>query len=163
MRDHRSDELKKCGAAIGDEWSGVIAASRRRPYVLLAEDEEPLRGLLASVMRDLGMDVEEVADGGRMLVRVAAHYRAGQGPEDIDLIVSDVRMPVCSGLDIFKGVRAAHWTTPVVLVTRHPTPEVYECARELGANVVLKPVNVAEFERVVLGLLSWHAPAARAC
>ena len=36
---------------------------------------------------------------------------------EVDLLVSDICMPACSGLQIVEGLRAAHCTVPVVLLT----------------------------------------------
>ena len=109
--------------------------------------------MLARILRELGFEVEEAADGGRLLVQVASRYKEGHSPEEIDLIVTDVRMPVVSGLEIFENVRAAHWHTPVLLVTAFPTSRVLDVAAKLGARLLVKPFGIAEFERAVLELV----------
>lgn len=130
----------------------------RAPRVLLAEDDESSRKLLARALRALGLEVEESSDGGRLLVSVASQYNDDRTPADVDLIVTDIRMPVCSGLDIFKGVRAAHWTAPVILMTAYDTPEVEAAAEKLGATLLIKPLDLALFEQKVMGLLSRPRP-----
>jgi hypothetical protein len=45
------------------------------PRVLLAEGDASLRRVLAGVLRNLGMTVEELVDGGRLLVEVARKYK----------------------------------------------------------------------------------------
>lgn len=162
MRDSDPDQGKTCAYARDDEPSGVIRARCRRARILLASGDETSRSLFASAMREMGLDVEEVTDGGRMLVRVAARYRVAAGADaevgDIDLIVCDVRLPVCNGLEIFKAVRAAHWTTPVILVTHRPTREVLDCAGALGAALFIEPMPLAVFERTVRDLLDGREP-----
>ncbi len=123
------------------------------PRVLLAEDDEPTRIVLAEALRSMGLSVVDVADGGRMLVSVATRYREPAEP-DVDLIVTDVRMPVCSGLDIVEALRAAKWRTPVIFVTGHATPWVLEMAERLGATVMLKPLDLESFEKKVRDLLT---------
>jgi CheY-like chemotaxis protein len=131
----------------------------RPPHVLLAEDDEAARSILARALRELGMVVEELVDGGRLLVSVASQYRDGHTPEDVDLIVSDVNMPVCSGLQVFRGVRAAHWLTPVLLMTAYPTAEVRDTATQLGARLLVKPFDLDAFEQAVLELVAVRYPA----
>jgi CheY-like chemotaxis protein len=125
----------------------------RRPRIILAEDDVAPRELLAKVMRALGADVESSADGGRLLVAVASQYDAGHAPEDIDLIVTDIRMPVMSGLDVIEALRAARWQTPVLLMTAYETPEVRARAAKLGATLLIKPLDLDVFEETVRGLV----------
>jgi CheY-like chemotaxis protein len=71
----------------------------------------------------------------------------------LDLIVTDVNMPIMSGLDAFEGLRAAHWKTPVVIVTASDTPRVRQIAERYGAAVLLKPLDLDVFERTVRDLV----------
>lgn len=117
--------------------------------VLLAEDDPVARRILARALREMGLDVVEVGDGGRMLVAITSHYKDGRSPLDLDLIVTDVRMPVMSGLDAFKGVRAAHWRTPVIIVTAYETDEVRDVVMRFGATLLVKPIDLETFEAKV--------------
>jgi len=124
-------------------------ASLAGKRVLLAEDDESSRKVMATVLREMGLEVIESGDGGRMLVAVASHYREGRSPGDLDLVVTDVQMPVVGGLDIFKGIRAAGWTTPVIVVTGHDTPLVRETVSRFGATLLSKPLDLDVFEQTV--------------
>jgi DNA-binding response OmpR family regulator len=117
--------------------------------ILLAEDDSASRSIVAKVLRQMGYDVIESADGGRLLVAITSQYRNEHRPEEIDLIVTDVNMPVCTGVDILKGLRAAHWRTPIILVTAFDTPVVREAAAMFGADVLLKPLDLDLFEETV--------------
>jgi len=87
-------------------------------------------------------------------VSVASQYNEDRTPDGVDLVVTDIRMPVCSGLDIFKGIRAAHWTAPVILMTAYASPEVEKAAQNLNATLLHKPLDLDAFEQKVLELLS---------
>lgn len=128
----------------------VGLAGRR---VLLAEDDAASRRLLARCLRQMNLDVIEAADGGRMLVEITSLYKDGHTPRELDLIVTDVRMPVMSGLEAFKGVRAAHWRTPVIIVTAYETTEVRDTVDRFGATLLVKPIDLDEFESHVRRLL----------
>ena len=82
------------------------------------------RRIIAKVLREMGLDVIETNDGGRLLVAITSYYKEGRSPDDLDLVITDVRMPVLSGLEIFKGMRAAHWRLPVIVMTAFASPEV---------------------------------------
>jgi CheY-like chemotaxis protein len=125
-----------------------------RKRVLLAEDDPSARRALSKCLRELGHDVIEVGDGGRMLVAVAAQYKGDHTPDELDLVVTDVQMPVCSGLDVFKGLRAAHWTTPVIVMTAFETSKVREAVAHFDAVLLNKPLDLDVFEQTVAMLLA---------
>ena len=121
--------------------------------VLLAEDEPNARAVLSRVLRAMGCDVVEAADGGRMLVAVTSEYKDGHDPAGLDLIVTDVRMPVVDGLDVLRALRAARWATPVIVVTGDDGAAVREATSRLGATVLPKPLDIGALEAAVLRLL----------
>ena len=112
---------------------------------------------MTETLRKDGYDVVEEADGGRLLVRVAALYSIAGPTEPVDLIVSDIRMPVCSGLEILKGMRDAHWPTPVVLMTAFADDDVARRARQLGAVLFNKPFQMRDLRAAVMSLLAGPA------
>lgn len=130
----------------------------RKPHVILAEDDGDLREVLAEVLSEMGAEVESVVDGGRFLVSVASQYNEGRTPRQVDLIVTDIRMPVCSGLDILDGIRAARWTTPVIIMTGLQTPTVRARAIKLGAKLLIKPLDLDVFKSAVTELLALESP-----
>jgi two-component system, response regulator, stage 0 sporulation protein F len=87
-------------------------------------------------------------------VRLAAIYTFNRTSDPFDLIVSDVRMPVCSGLDILQGLRDAHWDTPVVLMTAFGDDETRARADKLGALLFDKPFTMTSLRTKVRELLS---------
>jgi DNA-binding response OmpR family regulator len=129
------------------------AACRHRPRVLVADDDVEMRRLVAESLRRDDYEVTEESDGGRLLVRVASVYSADRTIDRFDLIVSDIRMPVCSGLEILKGLREAHWKTPVILMTAFGDEETKEYAERLGALLIDKPFKMDVLRLVVRGLL----------
>jgi CheY-like chemotaxis protein len=123
-----------------------------RGRALLADDDPDMRHAVARVLRGLGLDVIEAEDGGRLLVAVGAHYR-GAYDSDIVLIVTDVSMPVLSGLEILEGLRVAHWKQPAVVITAHDNDTVRAEARRLNAVLVPKPIDLDVLEATVLSLI----------
>jgi DNA-binding response OmpR family regulator len=123
------------------------------PRILLADDDLVLRLLVAAALREDGYEVLESQDGGRLLVQIAGAY-AGRGRETIcDMIVSDIRMPVCSGVQILEGLRKAHWTTPVILITGFGTEVMRKKVESLRAIMLDKPFDLDDLRTVVASLL----------
>ena len=116
--------------------------SKRVARVLLAEDDDEGREALSIALRALGVEVEAVADGGRLLVAIGSYYRDGNMSAAPNLIVADVLMPVCSGLSVFEALRAAHWTTPVILISARDEPSVRASAARHGATFMPKPLDL---------------------
>jgi DNA-binding response OmpR family regulator len=130
------------------------------PRVLLAEDDAQMRLMLASALRRDGCEVIEVSDGWELL-RYLTENRLESLPSldtgasrRIDLLISDIRMPGRSGLDILAGMRWADWPMPVILITAFGDSQTHAEARRLGAAAVFdKPFDLDDFRTAVCNLL----------
>jgi CheY-like chemotaxis protein len=102
--------------------------------VLLAEDEAPLRSLMAAILREAGYTVLEASQGEEAL-RQAAQHR-----EPIHLIVTDMVMPGMSGRELVQQLTAAHPPLKALYVSGYST-EVVERQGTLdpGALFLQKP------------------------
>jgi CheY-like chemotaxis protein len=143
-------------AAANDSSAG---RTRRAARIVLAEDDADVRVLVADALRSDGHLVQEVADGGALLVRIAHQFRWYQPEDRADLFVSDVRMPVITGLAILRGLRNAHNQTPFLLITAFGDPSTRREAQSLGAVLVEKPLCLADLRDEVSRLLSEAGPA----
>jgi CheY-like chemotaxis protein len=132
---------------------------RVAPYrILLAEDDGDMRQLVADALRSDGHDVVELADGGRLLVDIACRLKAGGDADALDLIVSDVRMPVCTGLQILEALRGANWHTPVILMTAFGDDATRRRAEALTAVLFDKPFDLDDLRTAVTNLLPRGRP-----
>jgi DNA-binding response OmpR family regulator len=122
-----------------------------RRHIIVAEDDPDMRALVGEALRNDGYDVAEASDGGRLLVLLARCSRCEVAFPD--LIVSDIRMPVMSGLGMLKGVRDAHWSVPVVLMTAFPDHETRWKAESFAAEVLAKPFRMNELCDLVTSTL----------
>ncbi|MGH7293806.1 MAG: response regulator transcription factor [Polyangiaceae bacterium] len=123
------------------------------PRVLVAEDDPDMRHLVVEALRKDGYIVSEASDGGRMLVSLAREYDASTGTQAPDLVVSDIRMPVCSGIQILEQLRAARWHVPVILMTAFGDTATRERAQSLGAVLFDKPFDIDDLRTAVANLL----------
>jgi DNA-binding response OmpR family regulator len=122
----------------------------RRPRLLLAEDDLEMRRLLAGALRQDGYEVVEVGDGVDLLGEVAATSNADAESAAFDIIVSDIRIPLLTGLDVLAILRIANRKTPVILITAFGDDETHAEAHELGAAAVFdKPLDLARLREAV--------------
>jgi len=121
------------------------------PRVILAEDDREMRTMLAESLRRDGYQVIEAADGRALDALIRSSFYATPQGEPVDLIVTDVRMPGCSGLSVLEAVREARWAIPVILITAYGDEATHEAARRLGVTAIFdKPFDVDDLRTAVL-------------
>jgi DNA-binding response OmpR family regulator len=123
------------------------------PRVLVAEDDPEMRRLVVEALRGDGYEVLEARDGGRLLVELAQELAGGSRPDLVDLLVTDLRMPICNGLQIVEQLRAARCPTPVVMMTAFGDATTRDRALALGALLFDKPFDVDDLRTAVACLL----------
>ncbi|MFA9459263.1 sigma-54-dependent transcriptional regulator [Thiohalorhabdus sp. Cl-TMA] len=113
------------------------AAPQPAPSVLVVDDEEEIRGVLAESLEEEGFAVE-VADGAE-----AADTRMRRSPPP-DLVLLDIWMPGTDGMALLRGwVRRAPLPCPVIIMSGHSSIESAVEATRLGAYDYLeKPLSL---------------------
>jgi two-component system response regulator AtoC len=127
----------------------LASAGRKRARILVAEDDTDTRWLVSTALRCDGHEVIELRDGGRMLVEVASAYGASGLNPICDMFVSDLRMPVCNGIEILEAVRRVRWKTPYIVMTAFADPATRRHIESLGAMLFEKPFDIAELRAAV--------------
>ncbi len=118
-------------------------------HVLLAEDDDEMRAMLADVLRADGYLVTEATDGEEMVSKMLETADADHHP--LDVIVSDIRMPGHSGLEVLALVRSLGLQTPVILVTAFGDLKTHRQAESLGVSAVLdKPFDLDDLRTLLL-------------
>jgi CheY-like chemotaxis protein len=118
-------------------------------HLLLAEDDDEMRAMLADVLRADGYLVTEVSDGEEMVSKMLALVDAESHP--LDVIVSDIRMPGHSGLEVLTLVRSLGLQTPVILVTAFGDLKTHRQAESIGVSAVLdKPFDLDDLRTLLL-------------
>ena len=118
---------------------------RRRPCVLVIDDEPGVRGLLCDTLAVLGYDAAAGADGAEGLALLT---RGGY-----DLVVTDLFMPGMSGWDVVAAVRERVPTLPVILISGFAGEPDVERARAEGVLLLRKPFHFQEFKQAVADAL----------
>ena len=104
--------------------------------ILLVEDEPAIAEPLTYLLQREGYEVAAVADGGEALARF------GRG--DVDLILLDLMLPVLSGTEVAKRVRAVS-DVPIIMLTAKDSEIDIVLGLELGADdYVTKPYSSRE-------------------
>lgn len=123
----------------------------RATRVLVADDHPAMRELLVAALERKGFEVTSVGDGHALWQRI--HSLEAGTPFHTDLIISDIRMPRCSGLAVLEMLRDKHWQVPVILMTAFGDAQTRTQALMLGARLVDKPfklpVLMDEVDRVL--------------
>jgi CheY-like chemotaxis protein len=118
--------------------------------LLLAEDDYELRRLLGSMLRHDGYAVVEARNGSELLNYVAASLLYSARYAEPALILTDVRMPGPSGLDVGSALKRTRYRSPLVVMTAFGGDDMRRQARVLGAVAVLdKPFELEELRRIV--------------
>ena len=115
---------------------------------ILALDDEPhMRRLLEISLRQAGYD-PVVAENGREALTI---LRDGH----IDLVVSDLHMPVMDGLKLLETMRSEHIDTPVIIVTAQGEISTAVQAMKLGASdYILRPFDLETLEIAISRVFS---------
>ena len=104
--------------------------------ILLVEDKDSLRQMLATAIKKAGYRVDEAADGN------AAAERIRKQP--YQLVITDLRLPTLSGLEILKIQKETDPTIPVLLMTAYGTiEEAVEAMKQGAFDFVPKPIDIS--------------------
>ncbi|WP_051689625.1 response regulator [Pelobacter seleniigenes] len=107
-----------------------------RPHILLAEDDPELRELLRFVLVRAGYRVTVCGNGLQLLEQL-------EWAEEYDLVISDVRMPAFTGLEVLESQLDNPVRPPFICMTAFGDDLTYECARKLGATATIdKPFDL---------------------
>jgi DNA-binding response OmpR family regulator len=121
---------------------------RDTPLVLVADDEEDIRALVAFRLKRAGYEVITAADGEEALLLATTRLP--------DLAVLDMMMPKATGLEVTRSMRAQATTKdiPVILLTARAQEADVSRGFEAGADdYVKKPFSPQDLQTRVQALL----------
>ncbi len=128
----------------------MITAAPSTQRILIAEDDDEMRRLLVRALSRDGYEVVAVAAGQPLLHALTS----GAGPRQFALVISDLRMPGMSGLEVVRELRARGSRLPVLLMTAFGGEDTLIEARKLEVTAVFaKPFDVDDLRTAVLHFL----------
>jgi two-component system response regulator PilR (NtrC family) len=111
------------------------AADKRPPRILVVDDERSMRELLAIVLRREGYEVL-LAENGRAAIEALER-------EPVDLLISDIKMPDLSGVDVLRAAKRVDQDILGIMITAFASTDTAVEAMRLGAcDYLSKPFDV---------------------
>ncbi|MCK4461638.1 MAG: response regulator [candidate division Zixibacteria bacterium] len=112
------------------------------PSILVVDDELLIRDLLYDFFQDQGWDIT-VAESGEKALEILQKKK-------VDVLLTDLRMPVMDGMALTGRVRKSFPDIPVVIMTGYPSVEsAVSALRNKVADYITKPFNVNELYKRV--------------
>jgi PAS domain S-box-containing protein len=159
---HHRHALAACGARSAA--CGGVAADIRRASplatILLVDDEDLVREVVAAGLEEHGHAVLRAPDGAAALAMVEAGAR-------VDLVLSDYTMPGLDGLSLIREIRRRRPDVPALLLTGNAGDDAQTAAVVMGGagrgefSLLRKPVTADEVASRVAALLRAAQPGAR--
>jgi two-component system response regulator AtoC len=114
--------------------------------VLVVDDERKMRRVLQIMVDQLGLEAVPAENGADALERLSS--------EKIDLVLTDLKMPGMSGIELLARLRTLDADVPVIVLTAHGTVETAVEAMKQGAfDYILKPFDVQAVELIIRNAL----------
>lgn len=117
--------------------------------VLIVDDDENIRKGLYEILKDKlpPGSVSMMCDNGMVASRIIANNR-------IDVVITDIKMPVMSGIELLKFIREGGYATRSVVLSGFDDYNLVRDALRLGAgDYLLKPVDIGVLVATVNGML----------
>lgn len=106
--------------------------------VLVVDDSMIMCNLVSQALAGGGFEPVVAGDGEQALAVLAA--------QPVDMIITDINMPVMDGLALIKAVRETNGAIPIFALTSESDVEMREKGRAAGANGwIIKPFNPPQF------------------
>ena len=103
-------------------------------HLLIVDDETEIRKNLCTYFRKKGFDADAAENGVAALDILAVKH--------IDIIISDVKMPVMDGVELLREVRNQYPMIRVIMITGYVTLEnALSCMRHGADTCVFKPIQ----------------------
>jgi len=123
--------------------------------ILIIEDDEEMRALLRDLLLEDGIEFDSAESGSEAIQKLAE--------EPFDLVITDIRMPGLTGLDILPGIKKLQPEACVIVITAFGSEEVRRKSFDRGATAYLeKPINMDRLKTLIQEMVSTKEKGARA-
>ena len=114
-----------------------------RKRILIVDDDESVRSLLARALKIWGYEIDTVRNGVEAITQVEKR--------SYDLVITDYMMPKMDGLELTRRIKAEHPSIPILLVTSNGP--VYDLLKNGAAACIIKPFSIFELQNTVKTIL----------
>lgn len=116
------------------------------PCIYVVDDDASIRRALKRLIASNGLPVETFGS--------AAEFLESHNSGSIGCLITDLRMPGMTGLDLQKKLALLGWALPVIFITAHDDENARKEALENGAVAwFMKPVNEDDLMMAVSGAM----------
>jgi DNA-binding NtrC family response regulator len=110
--------------------------------ILVVDDDSSIRNMLSIVLKNSGYDAAAAESSESALKRLKA--------ETFHLIISDIKMPGISGIELLKKIKVINPGIPVIMITAFASTNDAVEAMKLGAeDYITKPFNLDELKLII--------------
>ncbi len=111
----------------------MIVKRTEKKSLMIIEDDAEMRSLLMDFLGEDGYEVDAASSGAEALRKLS--------DRSYDLIITDIRMPGLTGLDILPGIKNLQPGVPIIVITAFGSEEIFHRSIERGATAYLeKPI-----------------------
>jgi DNA-binding response OmpR family regulator len=116
--------------------------------VLIVDDEETLTwGMAKSLSKEKDQYEVLIANNGREAINLL-------NENEIDLVISDIRMPDINGLDLLVNIKKEHPQTKVIIMTAYGSSDVQKEANRRGSLYYIeKPFEISDIRKIIIDLI----------
>jgi CheY-like chemotaxis protein len=132
------------GSLAPDPGKSALDVEKFPRQVLVVDDEPLIRWSITESLAGLGLTVVDAPDAATALKMVTTSVLPFQ------VVVLDLRLPDMDDLSLLGTLRQLLPKAHLILMTAFGTPRVVDDARALGADVLSKPFELGELNRLVL-------------
>lgn len=142
-----ADSTEERPAQLPETQEDVPPSSFPRARILIIEDEQALRGILRSMLEEMGHQVEE-ASGGREGIE---RFQEGE----FDLVITDLGMPGMTGWEVAEAVRRTAPEVPIIMITGWGMDLPKEVYERRGVTCLLsKPFDAKRLQKALHEVLT---------
>lgn len=109
--------------------------------LLIVEDNQAMRRMLANLLQDVAETIYECEDGAQAFSAYAVHQP--------DWVLMDIKLPVLDGLTATRAIRLAWPTANIVIVTGLDDRDLQQAAQQAGACAYVRKENLLEVRRIL--------------
>ena len=114
--------------------------------VLIVDDNANMSSLLSEMLEVFDFESVRADNGDKALAEL------GEG--GFSMVITDMRMPNMSGLELLREVKSRYPKLPVILISGYPVAEIERQAGDVRPDGILgKPLMMSDIERLVNSLL----------
>jgi len=116
-------------------------------YIVVIDDSPTIRVSVELALKQLGLPIMQAENGQDALDKIKSIKEAG---DDVAICISDINMPVMSGLEFIAEFRKLDKFAPVVVLTTEAEKDMIQKGKEAGASGwIIKPFQAEDLLNVV--------------